>query len=298
LRTWYHSDIVTPMSEDTLLVKIAALLRKAESTTPEEAKALIAKAQELATLASIDIEMARSFVPKHERRETPVSEIVRIGEAGKMGLATYCDLFMSIGRTNDLKFNIAHNSTYVVAFGFPSDIATTKVLYASLLAQMVDGSNKFLATGEHKTETTWREYKDAWGDTHQGYKPVSGRTARISFQQTFALRIGARLREARQEAVSAAERAQTPVAALPPSPYFANEPEVAEDEHSVALVLKAKSSEVAEFYKSKSDAKGSWKGGSRGYSNKGASAGRSAADRARLSSPKGLGGSRGSLPRG
>jgi hypothetical protein len=56
----------------------------------------------------------------------------------------------------------------------------------------------------------------------------------------------------------------------------------------VELVLRAKTEEVRTYYKSHSSARGSW-GGGRNVSHGGScSAGASAANNARLSSPKGL----------
>lgn len=281
--TWDEIKQSIVATEDTLLVKIAALLRKAESTTDAEAEALIAKAQQLSTMASIDIEMARRFVPAHERREAPIQKHIPIGPRGKMGLSTFCELFMAIGKVNDLKFLIAHNSTYVIAFGFPSDIETTEALYASIVVQMVQASDAYLRKGEYKNEKVWREFRNSWGDKDWGYKPVSGRTARIAFQEAYAYRIGARLREARAKAVAARETAERaahrPVAALPEAP------EEPVSETSVTLVLRAKTKEVEEFYQNRPGKKSraSWKGGSsRGSSSHASGAGRSAADSARL----------------
>lgn len=269
-------------SEDTLLTKIAALLRKAESTDSEhEAEALMAKAQQLSTLSSIDIELARQFVPVHERREAPIQKWVTIGPRGKMGLSTYCELFMAIGRQNDLKFLIAHNSTYVIAFGFPSDIETTEILYASLVVQMVQASDAYLRKGEFKAER-------AWSERHGDYRPVSGRTARIAFQNAFAYRVGDRFRQARKDAIKVRETAER--AARGPVPALPEAVQEPVGETSVALVLKAKKDEVNEFYKGHARRKGSWKGGSsKGYSDHATNAGRSAGDSARLGMSRKLG---------
>ena len=36
-----------------------------------------------------------------------------------------------------MRFAVAHNSTYVTAFGFPSDIEMTERIYEAVLPQMV-----------------------------------------------------------------------------------------------------------------------------------------------------------------
>lgn len=59
-------------TDNPTLVKIAALLRQAESTNNEaEAKAFTEKAQQMASLYSIDLALARNFVPAHERTWRP-----------------------------------------------------------------------------------------------------------------------------------------------------------------------------------------------------------------------------------
>ncbi len=263
----------------TTLEKIAALLRKAESTTPEEAEALVSKAQQLATLAAIDLATAREYVPEHERKETPTQKMIIIGEAGKKALATYVNLFLKIADANDVRCTIAYNLTYVNAYGFPSDIANCEALFASLLTQMVEASNAYIKKGEYKSETYFSH--STW--TH---KKMDGRIARRSFQEGFATRVGQRLSEARKQAVDDAETryraAHQPVGMLPEASQ-----ETQSD--SVALVLVRKSEEVNRYFSSNNNARRLWKGGSgSASSNASRSAGRSAGDRARLGAPRGL----------
>ena len=59
------------------------------------------------------------------------------GESGKRGLRTYVQLFLAIGRANNLTCDIARDSTRVYAYGFESDIEAVEALYASLVVQMV-----------------------------------------------------------------------------------------------------------------------------------------------------------------
>jgi hypothetical protein len=283
---------------DPLLVKIAALLRMAESTNNEhEADAFVSKAQTLASLAQIDLATARNFVPSHERREQPTIQSMQLGPRGKMGLHTFVTLYDQIAKANDVIGTFPPSSHNVTAYGMPSDIATVNALYASLMVQMVDASNAYMRRGEYKQEVVWREYKDEWGDKDWGYKPVSGRTARISFQDAYAYRVGQRLRDARKAAI--AEREQQEQEALHAQPIedvIADESPEAPKESSVALVLKEKGKEVREFFNHKHHGRGHYKGGSSSNRSSNASAaGRSAANNARLSAPKGIGGSRGSL---
>ena len=60
------------------LDRIAALLAKAErSDNPHEAEAYLAKAQALATQASVDLAVARALTARREAREQPVSVTIR-----------------------------------------------------------------------------------------------------------------------------------------------------------------------------------------------------------------------------
>lgn len=283
------------MSDDKYLSKIAGLLRQAESTkNDDEAAAYMAAAQRLATATSISLEVARQHQANKEKRESPIQKRITIGTDGKKGLKYYVRLFTTIANQNDVTCNMAHNSTYVVAFGFPSDIHVTELLYASLVTQMVEASDRYLRSGDYKRETmkveTYESEYDYWKGRNvrvfAGYKekPVDGRVARSNFMESFIQRISARLFNARQEAITEAkvieqEAAQTLAQSQSPG---------------TDIVLANKALEVADFYKQNSTARGTWKGYSRskGYSSRASSAGREAGERARISSQVAIGGSR------
>jgi hypothetical protein len=272
------------MSDEKYIAKLGKLLRQAEkAATPAEAEAFMSVAQRLSTSHAIDLEVARQHQADEEKRETPIQKHIIIGESGKRGLFTYVELFSRIASVNEVKINIAHNSTYVIAFGFPSDIEVVEALYASLVLQMVHASDEYIRSGEYKAETVlrpvYRTVYDSWDDRYRrrvvdyNHKPVHATTARVSFQKAFADKIGQRLRTARREAVAEAEARRQA------------EPQVAQSEsNGTELVLANKAVEVADFYNQKSDARGSWKGGQgvSSYSAHAAGAGREAGARARL----------------
>jgi hypothetical protein len=256
--------------DDKYLTKLAALLRQAESTdNPHEAEAFMEAAQRLATATSIDLAVARAHTAKAERRTAPIAKRIEIGEPGKRGLRTYVQLFLAVGRSNDLHFDIAHNSSYVIAFGFPADIDTCEALYASLVIQMVRASDAYLRSGAYREETVLVRRRNERGRVVTERRPIHGTTARVSFQIAFAARIAERLALAR-------EAATAEVAAL----------ETAHDPRSssTALALTEKALEITQAYKELSSARGSWGG----YTSTGRTshsalrAGRRAADNARL----------------
>jgi len=183
------------MSDDKMLARIAALLRQAEGTdNPHEAEAFMAAAQRLATATSIDLALARAHSDKRTKAQMPVQRTITIGQAGTKGLRTYVQLFVLIAQANDVKCDVASNSTFVYAYGFAEDIDATHALYTSLVMQMVRASEAYIASGAHR--------------------PTPTITARLNFQLAFGARVGQRLAAARDEARQEADAADQPGTAL------------------------------------------------------------------------------------
>lgn len=277
---------------DKDLTRIAALLRKAEGTDNEhEADAYLQAAQRLATLASVDLAVARAHSERRERRPVPVQRAVVIGESGKRGLRTYVELFLAIGRANNLTCDIARDSTRVHAFGFDTDIDMTETLYASLVVQMVRASDAYIKSGDFALEKVIKRVTVTTPGRNGGWrreeryveKPVHATTARINFQQAFAQRIGARLAQAKRETE------QRLVVEQP-----------ARDGASVALVLRQREVELTDHYRANSTARGTWSGSraAAGQSERSRQAGDRAGRRARLSAERSIGGRRTALDGG
>jgi hypothetical protein len=277
---------------NSIVEKIAKLLNQAENTTGHESEAFMARAQEMASTNSIDLAKARHIITAKERT-VPIMRSIKMGERGTQGLSTYVNLFVGIAGANDVKCDIAHNSTYVYAYGFEEDVDVCEAFFSSLLTQMIAASEVYRKTEGWKSEKVWREgywryldrngkdvplkrlaTQDVW--VEEGYKPMTWRTARLDFQLAFASTVGSRLRMAQ----AAAEKVASMV-------------EKAEEQESTGteLVLVEKRESVRDFYKSKSTARGSYEGYS--GNNSGASrAGGTAGQKARLSGNTSLPGSR------
>src|ERR1700712_1184041 len=175
------------MSDPKMLERIAALLRQAENTdNPHEAEAFMSAAQRLATTTSIDLAVARAHSATRTAAQTPVQRTVSIGEAGARGLRTYVQLFVLIAHANDVKCDVASNSTFVYAYGFAEDIDATHALYASLVMQMVKASEGDIASGQPR--------------------PTPTITARRNFQLAYAAGVGQRLTDAREEVKAQASK--------------------------------------------------------------------------------------------
>ena len=248
-------------TDEKMLSRIAALLRQAEGTdNPHEAEAFMAAAQRLATVTSIDLAVARSHGDKRAKAQMPVQRTITIGEPGSRGLRTYVQLFVVIAAANDVKCDIASNSTFVYAYGFSEDIDASHTLYTSLVMQMVRASKDYLATGAHK--------------------PTPTITARINFQLAFGARVGQRLAEAREQAQ---QEAKSGPASIP----------------GTAIALRNTDLELKDYYRQTSKARGTWRATSAtaGYSSAARRAGDRAGRQARLGGGTELAGARSALER-
>lgn len=273
-----------------IIETIGKMLKQAEKAgTAEEAEAFTQKAQALATQHAVDMAVARQRIAKSEKREQPIQKSIRWG--GDLGTkntkAHLVNLFSAVANSNDVRLNIYHNSSGVIAFGFPSDIEVTETLFASLAVQMVEAADKYVRSGVHKGETVYRSkrVRDEWYGGWQevwGWYPVDGRTARSNFYEGFIGRISTRLRAAKIKAEEAAVQASDEAEGITE--------ETSDTTPGAALVLVQKREEVSEFYSKTSQARGSWKGASSSTSHGGSrDAGSTAGSNARLSSQKGIG---------
>ena len=249
------------MTDDKMLARIAALLRQAEGTdNAHEAEAFMAAAQRLATATSIDLAVARSHADKRTPGQTPIQRTITIGAAGTKGLRTYVQLFVVIAAANDVRCDVASNSTFVYAYGFTEDIDATHALYASLVVQMVRASDSYISSGAHR--------------------PTSTITARLNFQLAFGARVGQRLAEARDQTQRAAKKDRR----RPPG---------------TAIALRNKDLELRDYYRDASQARGTWQASraTAGYSSSARRAGDRAGRRAKLGSASELSGARTALDR-
>lgn len=257
------------------VAKIAKLLRQAErSGNDNERDAFLTKAQGLATRHSVALAVARAHTDREERRQQLVAQTCRIGERGKRGLARYVQLLLNIAHANDLRCTISHDNTAVHLHGFAADVEVTEAMYQSLLVQMVADCERYLAGRPEELHWVWDERR-GWR-----HKPVATITARLAFYQAFAQRIGARLDEARQAAVRAAERAEA---------------DTGGSGSSTELALRQKEVDIHDFFAevlARNNIRGTWRGGRGDGPERAPGAAREgarAADRARLEGERAIG---------
>jgi Protein of unknown function (DUF2786) len=272
---------------DAMVERIAKLLALGEAAgTPQEAEAAFAKAQQLASKHSIDVELARR-ASKPKERQTPIMRVIRVGEKGKHANAPLISLFSEIAAVNDVRILIAHNSTFVEAHGFPTDIDATEASWVSIALFMVKHADALVrdknAAWRSETYMDWDNYE--WTRVE---KKVTGQGARKSFYRDFTFAIGRRLDQIRQESIKQADEqinedinAHAGITAGDDAPNLPS---------SMALVVREKKAEIEDFmwdnYEKRYGKRkaGSWKGGgsSSGHSSSAAAAGREAAQRVNL----------------
>jgi len=162
---------------DKMLNRVQALLAKAESTTyPDEAAALVAKAQELMTRYAIDEELA------HRRTAAGAKPVIRSFSIADPYRSAKRSLLAAVADANDVRVITGHEgSTSLV--GFASDVDLTEVLFASLLVQATREMHMAAAKGDGGRLRAFRH----------------------AFLVSYGTRIGARLLAAKRASIRDAE---------------------------------------------------------------------------------------------
>lgn len=185
---------------EKIIDKVLKLLRKAESTTPEEADALISKAQEIMTRHTIDEAMLAAA-----RGDQAPDEIIerRIAFKGTYAMS-HQSLGLAVARGAGFRTLVSHwdkTHRFVFWIGYKSEIERQEVLLSSLLIQ---------------GERALRAFIKVWNAEHQWASPWERQVARRSFLNGFAAGIQRRLVAARKEAEQQAENEYAATAAAHP----------------------------------------------------------------------------------
>ena len=151
---------MTAKDQETYADKINKLLLKAESTTPEEAELLMAKAQELMAKYAIDEAMIAAAAGKSPQRGDVVREYLDI--VGKFRIALV-RLAYYVLLVNDCKAVLYSKAPAVTIdgkvyrqverleiVGFKSDIEASKLLFASLNIQAARAMVSWWKENEHR----------------------------------------------------------------------------------------------------------------------------------------------------
>lgn len=156
---------------------ITKLLAKAESTTPEEAEALIAKAQDLATKYAIEqsiIEQARAA--SGQAPQEGFKRIRLCTERNTKLIKAKRELVQWLGQVNNCFLVLGHRRAYMEVTGHESDVIMLEHMFASLLLQMQRAMGQAEGRGE-------------------AVGPLEG--WRVSFAHGYVRRVGNRLIQAK-----------------------------------------------------------------------------------------------------
>lgn len=186
-------------TQETYADKISKLLRKAESTTPEEAELLFAKAQELMAKYAIDEAMLNAAKGTDREREPIVSEefvIVGLYRAALLKLSWYVMLNNGLRgiQLSDPGWRKVGDKVYketmvLVGVGYQSDISNAKQLATSLEIQALRAESQW-----------WRENSNLYASDGR-----SARLIRRGFIMAFAEGANVKMREATARGKAAAE---------------------------------------------------------------------------------------------
>ena len=171
---------------------------------------------------------------------------ITIGNAGARGLRTYVQLFTVIAHANDVKCDVASNSTFVYAYGFAEDIDASHALYASLVMQMVRASEAYISSGAAPADADHHRADQLPAGLRRPRRPAAGRGPRAG-----------------PAGGDQGQRNSRP---------------------GTAIALRNKDIELKDFYRETSQARGTWRATSAtaGYSSSARRAGDRAGRRARL----------------
>ena len=165
-------------TDPKVLARVRALLAKAESTTfPDEAEALMAKAQELMGRHAIDRAMVAG-------RDNTKASSVRIVVEDPYATAKSL-LLNEVAHATRCKAVWSKSSRTMTVFGFDDDLASVELLYTSLLLQATSAVTVAGQGGDGRTRS---------------------RGFRHAFLVAFAHRIGRRLAEVTASTVKDADR--------------------------------------------------------------------------------------------
>lgn len=203
--------------------RIAKLLRKAESTTPEEAEALVAKAQALMTQYAID-EIMLAQVQGRQLQDEIVEETIQYTG---IFMTVILDVGFTIARFNDCRgFFSKHDYAKpkrvdLHVIGYKSDVERVRLLDASLQIQCSRALTEWRRTSSEALFSKMESFKQR-------------RQFIVGFNQGLSSQLAA-ARRAGLEAAAQTEAQRSKVAA-----------DVATQ--SVALVLRDRKSQVDDWY--------------------------------------------------
>jgi hypothetical protein len=174
-----------PVDQERYIDKVMKLLAKAESTTPEEAEALLSKAVELMQRYAIDDAM---LAASGKIDDEVITHRIKMKSSYLIGIM---QLGFQLGHAFGFK---VMQSKYrgegtVYWVGWKSDIEKAEVILTSLMIQMERASRSYM-----------KKQKDLFGYEWAELRPMDKHVMKRSFMIGFADESGTRVREANKRA--------------------------------------------------------------------------------------------------
>lgn len=179
--------------------QIARLIALANGGGPQgEADSARARALTLAARHNVDLAYAQARLDADER-PIPQERRIHVGGPRQRGVRDAVSLLAGLAEAHNCKafaLTGGGEGTDVDLIGFPANLNVVQTLFESLVLQMAVEGDTHLRTRD-KSET------DPWG------RPISGASARKSFNQAFVVTITRRVCEAAEQQSAAAAREHT-----------------------------------------------------------------------------------------
>jgi len=231
---------VVGAADDGQIRRVGALLAKAQATTSaEEAEAYLAKAALVAQRHSVDLAVAS--MARGSQPESPTHRMLTIGPPRRTLNKLLVTLLVSIARAWPVRVDIGPGSTFVLVYGLPADLDQVESVFATASSLMATRAHEHVKSGRWRGTT----YRPPGSPTD---RPVTSSVARNAFCMGFIDRLGQKVREAAHQARSFA-------------PESGGSPDLdGADRARAELALRTRELAVADYHRSTSRARGSWRG--------------------------------------
>lgn len=255
------------MSNDKYTARIQKLMNQAENAGSEaEAQTFFEKAISLSEDYNISLAVARAYMSEEERSKVLVREKFEIGKVGSRGLRARASWAAQVAMIYGCKVDLNSRGAYIIIFGTQSQVDLVKTVITHLTIQL-----------EQFRRQAQKAFDRTYGDR------FSAHSFDIGFFGRTQLRIADLVSEERESAVTVET-----VNRIKAEDSGKNDSVPS----SVAIAIRERDLEVADFHSKNSNARGSFNSGSGATNGASYRSGGAAGERASFGGQKAVGYSR------